>query len=237
MNDLERLAERIQWRFNAISLLRQALTHRSAEGPNNERLEFLGDAILNFVIAAEIFARRPDLREGELSRLRAALVNRNALADIARDIGLGPHITLGSGELKTGGRRRSSILADALEALIGAVYLDGGYQAGRRLVLRLFQDHLERLPDMEALKDAKTRLQEYLQARHLELPHYDVEHVSGRAHDQTFRVTCQCGPLGLTGEGSAGNRREAEQAAAADLLERIAAAKTTSPASHEGDHD
>ncbi|MEX0385807.1 ribonuclease III [Spiribacter onubensis] len=224
MNDLQRLAERIQWDFDEPTLLQQSVTHRSSDGPNNERLEFLGDAILNFVIASEIFERRPDLREGELSRLRAALVNKNALAEIARDIALGPHIVLGSGELKTGGRRRDSILADALEAVIGAVYLDGGYEAGRDLVLRLFSVHLARLPDMEALKDPKTRLQEYLQARHLELPHYDVEHVSGRAHEQTFRVLCNCESLQLAGQGVAGNRRQAEQAAADDLLSKIAGA-------------
>ena len=222
MNDLERLAERIRWDFNDPLLLQQSVTHRSADGPNNERLEFLGDSILNFVIASEIFERRPDLREGELSRLRASLVNKNALAEIARDISLGPHIVLGSGELKTGGRRRDSILADALEALIGAVYLDGGYDAGRGLVLRLFSEHLARLPDMEALKDPKTRLQEYLQARHLDLPQYDVEHVSGRAHEQTFRVVCNCGSLDLVGQGVAGNRRQAEQAAAEDLLSKLA---------------
>ncbi len=212
--------------FNDPSLLDQAVTHRSAAGPNNERLEFLGDAILNFVIAAEVFERRPELHEGELSRLRAALVNKNALAAIARGIDLGAHIVLGSGELKTGGSRRDSILADGLEAVIGAVYLDGGYEAGRQVVLQLFEAHLSRLPDMEALKDPKTRLQEYLQARHLELPTYEVEAISGRAHQQTFRVGCRCEPLQLVGEGTAGNRRQAEQAAADDLLARIAAAET-----------
>ncbi|KAF0280532.1 ribonuclease III [Spiribacter aquaticus] len=212
--------------FEDPALLDQAVTHRSAEGPNNERLEFLGDSILNFVIAAEVFERRPELHEGELSRLRAALVNKNALAAIARGIDLGAHIVLGSGELKTGGSRRDSILADGLEAVIGAVYLDGGYEAGRQVILQLFEAHLSRLPDMEALKDPKTRLQEYLQARHLELPTYQVDAVSGRAHQQTFRVGCHCEPLQLTGEGTAGNRRQAEQAAADDLLAKIAAADT-----------
>lgn len=212
--------------FEDPALLDQAVTHRSAEGPNNERLEFLGDSILNFVIAAEVFERRPELHEGELSRLRAALVNKNALAAIARGIDLGAHIVLGSGELKTGGSRRDSILADGLEAVIGAVYLDGGYEAGRQVILQLFEAHLSRLPDMEALKDPKTRLQEYLQARHLELPTYQVDAVSGRAHRQTFRVGCHCEPLQLTGEGTAGNRRQAEQAAADDLLAKIAAADT-----------
>ncbi|KAF0284141.1 ribonuclease III [Spiribacter roseus] len=212
--------------FEDPALLDQAVTHRSAEGPNNERLEFLGDSILNFVIAAEVFERRPELHEGELSRLRAALVNKNALAAIARGIDLGAHIVLGSGELKTGGSRRDSILADGLEAVIGAVYLDGGYEAGRQVILQLFEAHLSRLPDMEALKDPKTRLQEYLQARHLELPTYQVDAVSGRAHQQTFRVGCHCEPLRLTGEGTAGNRRQAEQAAADDLLAKIAAADT-----------
>lgn len=221
MISLDGLAERIGWVFKDPGLLEQAVTHRSASGTNNERLEFLGDAILNFVIAAEIFERRPDLREGELSRLRASLVNKNALAGIARSIELGPYIVLGSGELKTGGQRRDSILADALEALIGAVYLDGGYTAGRELILRLYVRHLSDLPNMQALKDAKTRLQEYLQARHLELPIYTLEQTSGRAHEQTFRVCCHCAPLERTGEGVAGNRRQAEQAAAEDLLVKL----------------
>ncbi len=223
MMDLRILEERLGWSFEDDLLLRQSVTHRSAAGPNNERLEFLGDAILNFVIAAEVFRRRPDLREGELSRMRAALVNKNALAAIARGIALGPHIVLGSGELKSGGRRRDSILADALEAIIGAVYLDGGFEAGRDLVLRLYADQLDRLPEMEALKDPKTRLQEYLQGRGLELPSYEVEHVSGRAHEQTFRVVCTTDALQQAGEGLAGNRRQAEQAAAEDLLGKLGA--------------
>lgn len=221
MTELQSLADRVGWQFSDPNLLRQAVTHRSASGPNNERLEFLGDAILNFVIAAEIFERRPDLREGELSRLRAALVNKNALAEIAREIELGEQILLGSGELKTGGRRRDSILADSLEAVIGAVYLDGGYEGGRALILRLYAEHLRALPDMQAHKDPKTRLQEYLQARGLELPSYAVEHVSGRAHEQTFRVVCASDILEQRGEGVAGNRRQAEQAAAADLLTKL----------------
>lgn len=221
MKDLHRLEARLEWPFNDPLLLRQAVTHRSASGPNNERLEFLGDAILNFVIASEVFDRRPDLREGELSRMRAALVNKNALAAIARRIELGPYIVLGSGEMKSGGRRRDSILADALEALIGAVYLDGGYDAGRALVLRLYRDDLANLPQMEARKDPKTRLQEYLQGRRMDLPHYEVEDVSGRAHEQTFRVVCTSEALQLVGEGLAGNRRQAEQAAADDLLAKL----------------
>lgn len=221
MSELQSLADQLGWQFSDPNLLRQAVTHRSASGPNNERLEFLGDAILNFVIAAEIFERRPDLREGELSRLRAALVNKSALAEIAREIALGEQILLGSGELKTGGRRRDSILADSLEAVIGAVYLDGGYEGGKALILRLYAAHLRALPDMQAHKDPKTRLQEYLQARGLELPTYAVENISGRAHEQTFRVVCASAILEQTGEGVAGNRRQAEQAAAADLLTKL----------------
>lgn len=221
MAELQTLADRVGWQFSDPHLLRQAVTHRSASGPNNERLEFLGDAILNFVIAAEVFDRRPDLREGELSRLRAALVNKNALAEIAREIDLGEQVLLGSGELKTGGRRRDSILADSLEAVIGAVYLDGGYEAGRALILRLYTEHLRALPDMQAHKDPKTRLQEYLQARGLELPTYAVENISGRAHEQIFRVVCASEILQQTGEGVAGSRRQAEQAAAGDLLAKL----------------
>ncbi|MDR9433556.1 MAG: ribonuclease III [Spiribacter sp.] len=237
MTDLQALAERVGWDFNDPTLLRQAVTHRSANGPNNERLEFLGDAILNFVIASEVFERRPDLREGELSRLRASLVNKNALADIARDIALGPHIVLGSGELKTGGRRRDSILADALEALIGAIYLDGGYEGGRELILRLYARHLERLPEMQANKDPKTQLQEYLQGRGLDLPSYAVEHISGRAHEQTFRVICSSEGLQMVGNGIASNRRQAEQAAAQDLLEKLQPAELARVNHHSDSED
>lgn len=208
--------------FSDAALLEQALTHRSASGPNNERLEFLGDGALNFVIAAELFRRRGVATEGELSRLRATLVNRASLAELARGLGVGEHIRLGGGEMKTGGHRRDSILADALEALFGAVYVDGGFEAVHAVVLGLYAQRLDNLPSVGRLKDPKTRLQEHLQSARLPLPDYRVVEVGGRAHAQTFRVECRVDGLESATEGTAANRRKAEQAAAAAMLARLA---------------
>lgn len=215
---LDELQQAFAYRFADPVLLEQALTHRSAEGANNERLEFLGDSVLNFVIAAEVFRLRPEAQEGELSRLRATLVNKGSLAKLARELGLGGHIRLGSGELKSGGRRRDSILADALEAVFGAVYLDAGFDCCRALILRLYAQRLDDLPSPTELKDPKTRLQEYLQSLRLPLPEYRVLDVTGRAHDQTFRVLCAIDELDAASEGAAGSRRQAEQQAAEALL-------------------
>lgn len=218
---IETLSKRLGWSCKDAHLLAQALTHRSVSDENNERLEFLGDGILNFVVAAELYTRRPDLQEGDLSRLRAALVNQSALAAIARGIALGDHIELGGGELKSGGHRRDSILADTLEAVLGAVYLDGGFNACQDLIQRLYAKHFADLPKMQAKKDPKTRLQEYLQSRQLALPEYQVDEITGRAHEQVFNVSCQVETMALVGSGSAGSRRAGEQAAAADLLFKL----------------
>jgi len=205
-----------------LALFRAALTHRSAQGPNNERLEFLGDAVLNLVIAHELYAAFPQASEGDLSRLRARLVSREPLAEVALALGIGDTLQLGSGELKSGGFRRQSILADALEALCGAIFLDGGPVAAERVIRRLFAGRIAALPEPEALKDAKTRLQEYLQSRSLNLPRYAVLHVEGEDHAQTFRVSCDVPGLGFHVEGRGSSRRRAEQEAAARMLSEIA---------------
>ncbi|MGH8307294.1 MAG: ribonuclease III, partial [Gammaproteobacteria bacterium] len=183
---LQRLLSELNYRFHDLQLLWQALTHRSVSDKNNERLEFLGDALLNTVISSELFKRYAELDEGALTRTRASLVNQDALAAVAHDIDLGEYLRLGSGELKSGGRRRASILADALEGILGAVYLDGGFDSVQRVVLHLFDSRLSRLVSSEVLKDSKTQLQEALQARGLPLPSYDVEAVTGQAHQQIF---------------------------------------------------
>lgn len=219
--ELERLQERLGYHFSERDLLVRALTHRSASGPNNERLEFLGDSVLNFVIAAEVYARREQAREGELSRLRANLVNQASLAEIGRELGLGEAVRLGGGELKAGGQRRDSILSDALEAIVGAVYLDAGFDTCRELLRRLYGDRLRDLPSVGELKDPKTRLQEHLQSIRLPLPDYRVLEVAGRAHAQTFRVECRVTGLAPVTSGTANSRRRAEQKAAASMLQRL----------------
>jgi ribonuclease-3 len=215
--------------FRDPALLRAALTHRSASSANNERLEFLGDAVLGLVIAEALYRAsssglRPDgapVDEGALSRLRASLVNERTLAAIATELGLGEVLTLGPGELKSGGFRRESILADAYEALIGAVYLDAGIEAARALVLRHFAARLANLPDPAALKDPKTRLQERLQGEGRGLPEYSVVAIEGADHAQTFRVRCALREPPLAADGEGRSRREAEQSAAAALLAQM----------------
>lgn len=209
------------YRFRRPGLLETALTHRSAGSDHNERLEFIGDAVLNFVIAISVYERRPADHEGSLSRLRASLVKGSSLAALAAGLALGEQIALGPGELKSGGFQRRSILANTLEALLGAVYLDGGFEAAERCIHRLFADQLAALPDAAALMDPKTRLQEHLQARGLGLPVYELDQVSGRAHEQTFEVACIVAGLGLRGRGSGTSRQRAEQAAAGRVLEDI----------------
>ena len=212
------LAARLGLEFRDAALLRTALTHRSAGAGHNERLEFLGDAVLGLVIAEALYRGRAAGDEGELSRLRASLVNERTLAAVAGEIGLGDALVLGPGELKSGGFRRESILADALEALLAAVYLDAGLEAARALVQRLLDPRLQALPSIEQLKDPKTRLQERLQAEGVALPEYTVAGVVGADHEQTFRVACRVAALGLAAEGEGRSRREAEQGAAAALL-------------------
>lgn len=213
------LYESLQYRFDDTRLLAQALTHRSANGQNNERLEFLGDAVLDFVISEAIFRAREAANEGDLSRLRASLVKDSSLAKIAGELGLGEHLILGSGERKTGGHRRASILADALEAIFGAVYLDAGFPAAREMIERVFAARLEALPDASELRDPKTRLQEWLQARKLALPLYELVNVTGKDHRQQFEVSCTVSELSQTTAGTASSRRKAEQQAARHMLQ------------------
>ena len=213
----------LKYRFNDEKLLSQALTHRSCGSRNNERLEFLGDGLLNFVVADLLYHERPDVPEGDLSRLRARLVRDRTLAEIALELELGRYIRLGPGELKSGGYLRESILADALEAIIGAAYLDGGFDAARTLVEDLIETRLIALPDAEALKDAKTRLQEYMQAQGLNLPEYSVLEEQGPDHARQFTIRCKVSLLEEAVVATASSRRKAEQAAASIALERLLA--------------
>lgn len=193
--------------------------HRSAGSRHNERLEFLGDALLNAVIAAQLFEEYPQASEGELSRLRASLVKEATLAELARRLKLGEFLCLGLGELKSGGFRRASILADALEAVFGAVYLDSGFRACRRLILNLYREHLAKLPPVEHLTDPKTRLQEHLQAQQRMRPVYRVLEISGEAHEQRFTVECNVDDVRTVAVGA--SRRKAEQEAARKALKLI----------------
>ncbi len=200
--------------FSDASLLTQALTHRSFGIPHNERLEFLGDSVLNCAIAALIYARNSEMPEGQLSRLRSNLVNQATLADISSQLGLGELLRLGEGEHKTGGAARPSILADALEAVLGAIYLDAGFEAATASVDRLFAPRLALAMDSNPAKDAKTTLQEWLQARKLPLPIYSVQRVSGDAHRQVFHVRCEVASQAIDATGQGTSRRTAEQDAA-----------------------
>ncbi len=215
------LERALGYRFSDAALLDRALTHRSAGGRHNERLEYLGDAALGFIVAEALYRSVPDADEGDLSRLRASLVNRPTLAAMARELGLPERLRLGSGELKSGGYRRDSILADALEAVFGAVYLDGGFEAARRSIHAAYGTRLERLPGPESLKDAKTRLQEALQAAGRPLPSYEVQAVEGEAHRRRFTVACHVEGEEGTVTGSGRSRRAAEQAAASGMLEHL----------------
>jgi len=217
------LEQRIGHRFANPALLEQALTHRSYGSPHNERLEFLGDGVLDCAVAEELCLRFPDMSEGELSRLRASLVRGAALAEVARGIGLSEFLRLGEGEIASGGAERASILADALEAIFGAAFLDGGYAAARAAIHHSFGGALHRMDTASPAKDAKTRLQEYLQGRHRKLPLYRVASTRGAAHKQTFEVECVVDELGLAASGSGRSRRSAEQRAAEKLLKLLEA--------------
>ena len=214
-NALER---RIGYSFNDDSLLTLALTHRSVGANNNERLEFLGDSILNFVIAEALYRQFPKAREGQLSRLRAQLVKGVTLAEIAKEFGLGDYLLLGSGELKSGGFRRESILADAVESIIGAIFNDTGFEASKERILYWYSSRLESLSLQDNQKDPKTRLQEFLQSRQQELPKYEVVSVEGEAHAQTFFVECVVDMLKQKSEGQGSSRRIAEQQSARRAL-------------------
>ena len=217
-NPLQRLERQLGYHFQDQNLMVVALTHRSHAGRNNERLEFLGDAILNFVVGEALFKRFPQAREGQLSRLRARLVKGETLARLARAFDLGEYLRLGSGELKSGGFRRESILADATEALIGAIYLDTGMDSARDRVLAWLEPYFDELTLVDTNKDPKTRLQEFLQSRACELPRYEVVDVQGEPHCRTFMVECQVALLNEKTLGQGGSRRIAEQVAAAAAL-------------------
>jgi len=218
--------ERLAYEPRDAALFAAALTHRSAARTHNERLEFLGDAVLNLLVAEHLYQAYPDADEGDLSRLRARVVSREPLAEIAAELSLGEVLHLGAGELRSGGFRRQSILADAFEALCGAVYLDGGLPAARRIVQSLLEPRIAQLPAPACLKDPKTRLQEYVQSRGLPLPRYEVERTEGEAHDQTFWVVCAVSALGLQASGHGSSRRRAEQEAAERVLSEIEAGRS-----------
>ena len=217
-----RLERALGHSFLRRELVQQALTHRSHGTDHNERLEFLGDSILNCVIAMLLFERFAALREGDLSRLRANLVRQATLFEIAQKLGLGDELRLGEGELRSGGHRRPSILADGLEALLGAVYLDAGFGRAYEVISQLYQPHLAAIDPGGAAKDPKTALQEILQARHLALPHYALCAAHGEAHAQEFEVECRIAALSISTFGVGANRRAAEQAAAQRAIELIA---------------
>ncbi|HMM54338.1 MAG TPA: ribonuclease III [Candidatus Desulfobacillus sp.] len=217
------IEQAIGYAFRSRETLQQALTHRSFAAEHNERLEFLGDSVLNCVIAQALYERFAREREGELSRLRARLVRQDSLAEIAARLDLGRQLRLGEGELKSGGAGRPSMLADALEALLGAIFLDGGFESARDAVLRLYEPLLAELDPAHSGKDAKTALQELLQGRRLALPQYQVRAIRGEAHAQTFEVACLIQQLGIATTGHGSSRRAAEQEAARLALERAGA--------------
>lgn len=220
--------------FGDPALLDRALTHRSAGHQNYERLEFLGDALINAVVSIELYARFPRAAEGDLTRLRASLIRESSLADLARSIELSEYLRMGGGELKSGGYRRDSILADTLEALIAATYLDAGWERCRDLVCGLFAGAFDAV-DIGAAKDAKTRLQEWLQARALALPEYLLLDTHGKDHDKIFVVSCRVADMNLEAQADGRSRKIAEQAAAAGVLERIDAGATAAVAGTQQD--
>jgi len=218
---VELLSKNLNYPFVDQGLLEKALTHRSIGADNNERLEFLGDAILGFVIAAELYKYFPKAKEGELSRYRASLVKGDTLAVLASELDLGNYLRLGPGELKSGGYRRDSILANAFEAIIGALYLDGGLPIAEKFILQVYTKHIEAISEYASYKDPKTRLQEYLQGQRLPLPEYTVIDIAGKSHEQLFKVMCKISVLVDSVEGEGNNRRKAEQDAAEKILQQI----------------
>ncbi len=216
-----KLQRRIRYEFSDMALLSLALTHRSASGQHNERLEFLGDSILSFVVADDLYHRFPNVDEGDMSRMRATLVRGNTLAELGREFELGDVLQLGPGELKSGGFRRDSILADAIEAIIGAIYLDSDLETVRGIVLGWYKERLDTIMPGANQKDPKTRLQEFLQGRRKPLPAYNVTKVQGEAHNQQFTVECEVAGLERPVVGKGSSRRKAEQAAAELALEKL----------------
>lgn len=230
VNRLTRLQNAIQYQFRDVSLLEQAVTHRSHNAKHNERLEFLGDSVLNFIVAALLYNQFDRIDEGDLSRLRANLVKQSTLADIAQELALSEYLRLGEGELKSGGFRRPSILSDALEAVFGAVFLDGGFEAASEVVGRLYQPILLTVDPKVLGKDPKTLLQELLQGRRLDLPVYLVVATHGAAHSQVFDVECRIDKLDIVVQASGSSRRAAEQAAALQAIELVQAIEPAKPA-------
>jgi ribonuclease-3 len=216
--DLTKLEAFLDYRFRDKNLLTTALTHRSFGAQHNERLEFLGDSVLNCVIAAALFDRFRDLPEGDLSRLRAHLVRQDTLYDLARQLRLGEYLQLGDGEIRSGGKERPSILADALEAIFGAIYQESGFDRAAQVICRLFATQLAAIVPGASMKDAKTRLQEWLQGRRLPLPAYQLLEITGAAHEQRFLMACQIEKLKVVTEGAGTSRRLAEQDAAGRAL-------------------
>jgi ribonuclease III len=233
---LHELEHRLGHKFTNIALLEQALTHRSFGARHNERLEFLGDSILNCCIANLIFDKFPSMPEGELSRLRSNLVNQSVLAEIAMGLGLGNLMRLGDGEMKTGGSGRPSILADALEAILGAVHLDAGFVPASHVVRALFAPRIDTVGDSKPVKDAKTGLQEWLQGRHLPLPEYTVQRIEGESHRQVFHVECEVVSFDVKAEGRGASRRVAEQDAAAAALTALVENRTEEDAAATREH-
>lgn len=221
MKSLDRLIQNLGYEFKDKSLLTIALRHRSFRANNNERLEFLGDSIVNFVIADALYRRYPHATEGKLSRLRSRLVREEALAQLAKTFSLGDFLMLGPGELKAGGSRRSSILADAMEAVMAAIYLDSNFETCQAIISKWYDSWFEEIALLDESKDAKTELQEYLQAKKKELPHYEVTNISGKSHSQLFHVVCEISRLRLKTEAEGTSRRKAEQAAAKLMLEKL----------------
>ena len=220
-NQYQALYNKLGYEFVNADNLTLALTHRSASKKHNERLEFLGDSVLGMVIAHALYQRFPKQPEGNLTRMRASLVKGDTLAEVGKEFALGDLLKLGPGELKSGGFRRASILSDAVEAIIGAIYLESGFDVCEALILKWFKQRIEKLDPNLHLKDDKTRLQEYLQGRKMPLPVYEVVEISGKAHDQTFEVECKVEPLELESVGRGNSRRKAEQHAARLVLEKI----------------
>ena len=219
-NNLNTLCKKLGYQFNDLNLLETALSHRSIGKDNNERLEFLGDSVIGYVIAEELFKRFAQENEGKLSRYRSLLVKGDTLASIARKFNVGDYLRLGGGELKSGGYRRASILADAMEAIIGAITLDSDIEQARQCILSWYQERLDNIKTLD-LKDPKTRLQEYLQARKFELPQYKVVSISGQEHAQVFQVDCIVKELQLTITAEGSSRRAAEQKSAELMLEKV----------------
>ncbi|MFK7996972.1 MAG: ribonuclease III [Granulosicoccus sp.] len=230
MAQIQTLLDRLDYQFKDEGLLTEALSHRSSGSRNYERLEFLGDGFLNFTIATELYHQRPDEDEGALSRLRASLVRESTLAEIARELGLGDYLIMGVGELRSGGFKRDSILSDVVESLIGAVFIEAGYEVARTLVLRLYGNRINELPPSAQLKDPKTRLQEQLQAEGLARPDYEVIETSGKSHDMQFTVRCTLREPQIKITATASSKRKAEQASAQLMLDKIEALRSRPPA-------